>query len=44
VDDDMLAEVRKNAYLMKMMQDAGLGYDDGLFKYNRAPPGLDFWV
>ncbi len=38
----MLAEVQKNAYLAKLMQDAGMGggYDDGLFKYNRTPPGV----
>ncbi|CAM6000735.1 unnamed protein product [Sphagnum balticum] len=40
----MLAEVQKNAYLAKLMQDAGMGggYDDGLFKYNRTPPGAIF--
>ncbi|CAM6000734.1 unnamed protein product [Sphagnum balticum] len=42
VNDDMLAEVQKNAYLAKLMQDAGMGgdFDDGLLKYNRSPPGV----
>lgn len=39
VDDDTLAEVKKNAFLTQMMQNAGVAEDDGLFKYNRKALG-----